>query len=615
MAQGTEHPTSWRRPVLWGVAGTLGVVVLATVWLAWTASQAKAQLTQARSALPAVRAAVLTGDGKAGGQLDDLRKHAVAADNLTHDPVWYLAGAVPWLGDPVATTAGLTRTVRTLAEQSLPDLARVADTLHPAQLLRGGGTLDVAGLAKAAPAVDRVATSLHRQRDAITELAPSWYGPVASARSELLDQLTSLTDVSRDGASAAKLLPPMLGLNGTRRYFVAFQNPAEQRGTGGLLDAFAIVVADHGSIRVERTGSNMQLPSFTGDVAAAVPQLDEQYVAAGATTDWLEANASPNFPDTASVWEAMWHQATGQQLDGALAIDPRALSAVLAATGAVDAPVVGQVGAGRIEQLVLHDQYSMPGLQSSVASRKSLMLGVGTAVMDAVLHGKASPGTLLPGLQTAAEQGHIQLHSRFPAELSQLEAAGIAGAVDTTSRPFAQVVVENAAGGKLDSWLDSSLGYKVTKCTADHREVMVTVTLRNDAPKTGLPSYVTVRSDQPLNATAPSQNRTDLQILATRGATLLGARLDGAPLVFTSADGKMPATIPDDAADAVLVPESVSGHPAYVLELELVPGKSRTVTLQLSEPPTTASPLLPLQPMVKTPVATADVAACTGSGR
>jgi hypothetical protein len=599
---------------LWGTVGAFGLILLATAWLVWTAGQAKAQLTQARAALPAVRAAVLTGDGKAAGQLEALRRHAVAADDLTHDPVWAIAGAVPWIGDPVATTSGLTRTVRTLAEQSLPDLARVADTVHPAQLLRGGGSLDVAGLAKAAPAVAQVATSLQGQRDAVSELAPSWYGPVASARAELLDQLTSLADVSRDGATAARLVPPMLGLNGTRRYFVAFQNPAEQRGTGGLLDAFAIVVADHGSIRVERTGSNMQLPAFTGDVADAVPHLDQQYLEGGAATDWLEANASPNFPDTASVWEAMWTKATGQQLDGALALDPRALGAVLAATGPVSAPVVGQVDSGRIEQLVLHDQYSMPGLQSSVASRKSLMLGVGTAVMDAVLHGNASPGKLLPGLQTAAEQGHIQLHSRVPAEQTQLEAARIAGAVDTGTRPFAQAVVENAAGNKLDSWLTSTLGYRVTRCTADHREVVLTVTLRNDAPTSGLPEYVTVRSDKPQNATAPSQNRTDLQILVTQGATLLEAHLDGAPMLFTSADGKLPDTIPDDAADVIMVPQSVAGRPAYALELELVPGKPRTVTLRLSEPPTTLGPLLPLQPMVKTPTATADLGACTAQG-
>jgi len=602
---------SGRRRLLLVVGGAAGAVLGlggAVAWLGWTGQQARAELLAARAALPAVQAAVLAGDGRAAGDLATVRAHARRADDLTHDPVWALAGAIPFAGSPVATTRGLTRAVDDLAGVSLASLASAADTVHPARLIDGTGRLDVAGLAAAVPALDRAATSLRTERDAVASLDPSWLGPVADARTQLLEELGSLTGTSRDAASAARMLPPMLGLNGPRRYFVAFQNPAEARGTGGLLDAFAIVVADRGAVHVERMGANTQLPVFTGDVTDVDPAFAQRYASVGATSAWLEANVSPHFPDAARTWEAMWRKATGQQLDGAVALDPHALAGVLRATGPVTAPVVGSVDAARIESLVLRDQYDLP---QATDRRKSLMLGVGSAAIDRLLSGHAAPRTLLTELREAAGTGHVLVHSRVAQEQVRLVGAGVAGAVDGGGGPFAQAVVVNAAGNKLDDWLTSSLRYAVTACAADRRTVDVSVTLHNDAPPRGLPVYMTVRSDRPPYRTVPGQNRTELQVLATRGAVLRGATLDGADLLTSGADGALPASLAVDRARGFLNPAPVSGRPSWWLDLETLPGASHTVVLHLQEPPgVTAAPLLPLQPLVRTPVATADVRAC-----
>jgi hypothetical protein len=401
----------------------------------------------------------------------------------------------------------------------------------------------------------------------------------------------------------------MLGRSGPRRYFVAFQNPAEARGTGGLLDAYAIVLADHGAVRIERMGANTQLPPLAGEVTDVDPAFAARYAAVGGTTAWLEANVSPNFPDVARVWEAMWLEATGQQLDGAVALDPRALAAVLEGTGPVSAPVVGTVGARRIEPLVLHDQYVMTQLASQ---RKSLMLGIGSAAIDRLLRGGVSPRALLPGLREVAAAGHVLVQSRQPGEEAHLAAAGIGGAVDDTGRPFAQAVVVNAAGNKLDSWLGTSLHYAVTRCGTDARTVDVTVTLRNDAPASGLPSYMTVRSDRPPYPTVAGQNRSELQVLVPRGARLVGAKLDGAPLLLSGEDGVLPATIQADAADTFLGQAEVGGRPSYWLDLETRPGAAHSMVLTLTEPPSRQPPLLPRQTLVRTPDVTADVRACRG---
>jgi hypothetical protein len=563
-------------------------------WLAWTAHGARTELAAARASLPLIRDAIMTGDGSGTRRLDPVRRHAVAADDYTHDPVWNALAAVPGLGSPLSAAQEMTASVRRLAESGMPPLVAAADTLHPARLL-SGGRLDVVSLRRAAPALARAASTLSAERRAVAAVDPSWLSQVADAHAQLLTELTLLSEASTAASEAADLVPSMLGADGPRRYFLAFQNPAESRASGGLLDAFAIVSADEGRIRVDRIGANTQLPPLSSVVTDVDADFAERYADLGATSTWLQANVSPHFPDTASAWEAMWEATTGEELDGTIAISPRALAAVLAATGPVTAPIVGKVDSERVENLVLHGQYEMPELG---AERKSLMLGVGSATIDALLSGRVSPSRLLPGLRAAAREGHILLHSRDEAVQERLTGVGLAGAVDDTSGPYAQAVVVNAAGNKLDSWLRTTLDYTVTSCSASGRESRIAVTLRNEAPVRGLPAYVTVRSDYPPYSTVPSQNRAELQLLVTKGAEFLSATLDGSPMVLAPSEGELPEAIPDGASTTFLQEAGVRGRPSYWVDLELLPGRARTLVLTLREPPSDAEPVLQRQPMV-----------------
>ncbi|MDQ1289148.1 MAG: hypothetical protein QG622_2714 [Actinomycetota bacterium] len=596
-----------RRRLVWGGAGALAFLFLSGgAWLAWTASAARAELSAARAALPGVRDAVMSGDGSGMRRLDVVRRHAVAADEKTHDVVWSVVAGVPLIGSPLDATRGMTTTVRELTERGMPALVSAADSLHPAKLL-SVGHLDVISLRRAAPALSTAAATLGRERAAVAALDPSWLGPVADAHGELLAELTALSEASDAASEAARLVPSMLGADGPRRYFLAFQNPAESRASGGLLDAFAIVAADAGRVKVERIGANTQLPPLKAEITDVDDRFAERYADLGATSTWLQANVSPHFPDVAEAWEAMWKGSTGQELDGVLTLDPQALSAVLAGTGPVKAPVVGTVDAGRVEKLVLHEQYAMPALGTD---RKSLMLGVGSATIDALLSGKVSPGTLLPGLREVAREGHILVHSRDETEQAHLVDLGLAGAVPDAPGPYAQAVVLNAAGGKLDSWLRTQLDYTVTSCSRSNRSVRIAVTLRNEAPVRGLPSYVTIRSDRPTYPTAPSQNRTELEVLATKGAKLTSATLDGAPMPLAPPTGTLPTSIPDDAATTFLQVAEVRDRPSYWMDLELLPGRTRTLVLTLDEPPGAAEPTLPRQATVIPQIVKAHLRTC-----
>lgn len=582
-------------------------IVGAGAWLGWTALQARASLERARSALPEVQEALAAGDAAgATARLAQVRTDADAAYDHTHDPVWAVASRVPVLGQPLQTVRGITSAVRELGSTGLPALASVASDLRPAALRPEPDRLDLTLLARSSGPLQVAAESLSAQRQAVAELPASWLPQVADARTQLLEQLEPLDTASRKASLASQLLPPMLGADGPRRYFVGFQNPAEARGTGGLLGAFAIVSADQGRLRVERLGPNYELPDLPADVPDLDPEFVARYGSQGAAALWVNANVSPDFPEVARTWLAMWRAGTGEQLDGALAMDPQVLAAVLRATGPLDVPGLGRVDGDRVVPLVLREQYE---LVDAAGARKDVMVGVGSQAVAALLDGRTDAQRLIDELSAPAVAGHVLVASSRPDEQAALRRAGIAGAVPDTALPFAQAVVVNAAGGKLDTYLGTELSYEVTRCTSDERTSVITVELTNDAPAQGLPAYVVTRADQPPYATVPGQNRTDLRVLLTRGAQLGSARLDGKPLLAPEV-GELPDTIPAGTALAFLSRTTQAGRPSYGLTLELPPGTGHTLELTVDEPASTLAPELPLQRTALEGRATADVSAC-----
>ena len=70
---------------------------------------------------------------------------------------------------------------------------------------------------------------------------------MARAVADVRKKVDELSVTTTSAARAAELIPPMLGADGKRRYFLAFQNPAESRGTGGLLGAYGVLEADQGA--------------------------------------------------------------------------------------------------------------------------------------------------------------------------------------------------------------------------------------------------------------------------------------------------------------------------------------------------------------------------------
>ncbi len=559
-------------------------VALGGAWVVVRGLEARSELAAASEQIPALRQQIVHGDQSGATRaLAAVAAETRKAHSLTSDPVWRAYEKLPWLGRSLRTSSGLAAAADRLSVDVLPPLVSAAKVLDPSRL-RTGDTIALGPFTAAQPALNTAAAQTKAVLVAVQGLpATGLVGPVAKARVRLLAQLSDLAGTTATAATTADLLPPMLGADGPRTYFLSFQNNAESRGTGGLMGAFGVATADHGRITVTRTGSDADLKQYAKPVVSLGPEFDSLYRPFGAETDLRQSNMSPHFPDAARIWSVMWQRQSHHPVDGVLALDPVAMAGILNATGPATLPGGQQVSGADVVALTeqkAYDRFTDPSV------RKQYLQVVAHAMFTRLINGGGSPAALVSGLGSAVGAHHLQLWSAHTAEQARLETLPISGVLTETPGPYAQLVVNNAAGGKLDYYLHRSLSYTAGACSATGRDTTITVALTNAAPASGLSAYALTRGDKPDHPYPPGQNRTLVSVYGAVGASLTSATLNGRP--------------------AVIEVTKERGHPRYSRYLEIDPGATGTLVLHLHEPATATGSTsgdagganVPVQPLV-----------------
>jgi hypothetical protein len=106
------------------------------------------------------------------------------------------------------------------------------------------------------------------------------------------------------------------------------------------------------------------------------------------------------------------------------------------------------------------------------------------------------------------------------------------------------------------------MSYRRSSCAAG--TAVATFTLTNDAPRSGLPAYVTVRVDHPPAAARPGDNRLLVTYYASHGADITSVKVDGRRIGVTS------------------LPEK--GLVTATIDVEVPAQASRTITVTVREP-------------------------------
>jgi hypothetical protein len=455
-------------------------------WAAWQLVQGGRALQRASGELHAVRGGL--GDG--GALVPRLQRAADdtgrALDHLD-DPAVRAVGRLPLLRRPVLTATAIADSTDSAVRDALLPIARAAGD-DPAARLFHDGAVDLTYLdSLSGPAA--VAAEALREATFTLGQSPrrSGVGQVDSARMQLANGLSQLRDIVEQLSLGSRVAPALLGVDAPRRYLVVAQNPAEARGTGGLVGGFVLLEADNGILRTVVTGANTDLSAFSGGppVADLGAEFTDHYRALLPTGNWVNSNPSPHFPYAATVWRALWEKQTGQQVAGALAVDPIALSYLMKATGPVRLSDGVTATADNVVDLTLRDTY-LRFQEADQSRRKNYLQEISRGVAGSLGAGDVDPRALLSGLTRSAGEGRLQFWAADPAVEAELAGTAVTGRLPE-GRPAVGNAVFNVIGSKLDYYLERTFSYS-PGCGSGPSSA--SLTLRNTAPRTGLPPYV-----------------------------------------------------------------------------------------------------------------------------
>ncbi len=503
-----------------------------------------------------------------------------------------MTAALPWLGSPFKTGQQISDVVLGLATDVLQPSARAGAVLAPDQLM-SGGRLDVEKLRKEEPQLSKIsadASSLDAEASAISE--PGYVSVLGDARSQLQRQTSDVAHLLENTALAARLAPSLMGADGPRTYFMGFQTNAEARGTGGLLGGFGILRFNNGVPTVDELGPNTELDKEFAPVDLG-PEYAENYGFTNPSTDIRNSNQSSHFPYTAAIWKSMWAQQSGMNVDGVIALDPVALSYILGAAGPITMPDGEKVTKDNVVQLTESTAYIR--FPDDQGARKQYLQDIATEVVKKITGPLDSPRKLLDALGKAVGERRIAVWSSSPAEQKLLEETPLAHVIPDDPAPYAEVVINNLGGNKLDYYLQRGIEYVADGCEGDTRMSTVTIRLTNTVQDVPLPDYVSGQlgfvKGVPLNVPRGTM-LTSVRLLGTKGAELVSALSNGQQVpVYSSTE---------------------RGHPSFEVQVAIPPGKSGELSFRLSEPTSAGEPRVPIQPLVDIVNPKVSVPECSG---
>jgi Protein of unknown function (DUF4012) len=578
---------------LWTGLVLLVAAVAFGCWLGFEAFHAKSNLEQARHSAEQAKDALSQGDSKdAAKWVTEAHSQAQAARDAAHSLPWNIASVVPWVGSPFETGQQIADVVLNLVDGVLQPSEHVAAALSPDRLFEGN-RLNVQLLQEAAPKLSEIssaATQLDADADAIRD--PEYLSAIRNARVQLQAQISGISKLIQNTALAARLAPAMMGADGPRTYFMGFQTNAEARGTGGLLGGFGILRIDNGTATVDTLAPNTELKGSSAPIDLG-PEFAQEYGFTNPFTDFRNSNQSSHFPYAAQIWKSMWAQQSGMNVDGVIAIDPVALSYVLGAVGPVTMPDGELVTKDNVVELTESTTYNR--FPTDQTARKNYLQDIANAVVKKITGKIESPRKLLDSLGKAVSERRIAVWSSSPADQMLLEETPLAHAVTDDPAPYAEIVINNLGGNKMDYYLTRQIEYAADGCDADTRTSTVTIRLTNTAPDKSLPDYVASSAGllPQIPISVPSGTMlTSVSLLATTDAKLVSALANG------------------QRVPAFTVTER--GHPKFEVQVAIPPGQSGELSFHLSEPTAPGAPRVPIQPLVDTVTPEISVPQCPG---
>ncbi|MGK9146190.1 DUF4012 domain-containing protein [Plantibacter flavus] len=509
-------------------------------------AQAQAVRTELLAAVPQVqelREGIETGQG--------LRPVDLAGvDGLgeaTRRAVDHTAGFDWWVAERLPVAGANFEAVRTAAEAA--DVV-VRDVLAPVVALPVDGLVTDGRLD-----VSKVGTHARTAATALETLESQVVRLQRLDRSALLPQvaeaLTTVDEPLQEAASASSALTPLLralpgilGEDGPRDVVVLFQNSAEARGLGGIAGASVLISLEDGRLTVAQTLSGADFTAHADPIVPLPADADALYRSDGyaiAGTSIHEVTTRPDFVDGARAAAAHWQESQGVTPDVVLAVDPRALSSLMRATGPVTLATGEQLTAETVVDRLVNGVYrEFAGLTDAAnQAQDAYFAEVVGAVVSSVQNGSVDLPGLLAAAAQSVEERRLLAWSADRVEQRGLVQAGVAGELPVGGRgvaPFG-LYLSDAVGSKLEYYLQQETTLAAGACAVDgSRVVSLASRLRNtiDAePNLADVEFDYITGLYEREGLERGQMRLRVMVYAPEDSDITSVRVDGVETPFT----------------------------------------------------------------------------------
>lgn len=388
----------------------------------------------------------------------------------------------------------------TTAARDLTDSARAEEpAINFRDLGYHNGQLDLNRVRALAGPVDRLDRQLATAEHQVDSVRSSWL--IQPVRSRVVSLGTEITSAHRtvDLANrAVAVAPALLGGDGTRHYFVAFDTPAESRGLGGFIGAFGELTVSQGRITLTRSGHtavDLNMAANGQRHISGPPAYLARYGAFAPQDNFEDLTYAPDLPTVAQVIAQMYPQSGGDPIDGVMVLDPEGLASLLNFTGPISVPGLAvPLSTANAAEVLLKTQYLefSGGGQAEIDRHDFLQAALKVAFDKLTTGSLPSPRTLSAVLDPAVRQGRLLFWSSHPTEEPLLRQVRLAGAFPARAGgDLLAVTTQNAANNKIDAYQSRTVHDAVTFNPATGRtDATVTVALHNTAPPSGLPPDV-----------------------------------------------------------------------------------------------------------------------------
>ena len=419
--------------------------------------QAMGQAKLVEDDLTTARALLSRAGGFESGKLTDrlvlikqAEAHTLAARQRLGGWPLRLLGALPLAGRDVRVASAVT----TSATGTVRATRKVVTALQPVQTKPPTQT----SITRAADALlalhGTLEQDLERVRAARSLLT-------AATRDRYLEAASSASTTAERAGQGLKLAAGLYGPPGTARWFLAFQNPAELRGTGGLIGEYGILESSPSGPELVKIAHYTDLNQRTDQGVLLPKELVGRYERYAIGRDWSAVNVPPDMPTVGRLITELYKDTTGDEIDGVIAADPLAVVAeILRVAGPIQAGGAW-LDADNVAEETLVRAYVR--YEADNTARRGFLDEIARASFEAFRRTLATkPVELIRNLGGAARARHVQVYVADPAGQRTVAGLGLSGsAAAPATGDYLMPVGINAGGNKLDAFLRRTVRWRV----------------------------------------------------------------------------------------------------------------------------------------------------------